>query len=98
MVRPLYILKYWITTKNIQTTMKKLFLLLAIAGVMASCGGEEKKSVEEQVKAYVNEMEAAVEAGDQEKFEKITEEMEAWYEGLSDADQAAAKKVMESMM
>ena len=98
MVRPLYLLKYWITTKNIQTTMKKLFLLLAIAGVMASCGGEEKKSVEEQAKAYINEMKAAAEAGDQEKFEKIAEESQAWYDGLSDADKAAADKVMNTMM
>lgn len=65
---------------------------------LAKAEAEKQVKIEEQAKAYVNEMKAAVEAGDMEKAQKIAEESEAWYYGLSDADRATADKVLESMM
>jgi antitoxin component HigA of HigAB toxin-antitoxin module len=58
--------------------MKKLFLVLALAGVMAACGGEEKKAANDP-KSLAKEV---FEAESDEAYEAAMEKVEA----LSDED------------
>lgn len=72
--------------------MKKILSVLALAMLLVACGGEKKKelTVEEQAKAYCEQAYEALQAGDMEKLMTIGEEVEKWYEGLSDEDKAKA--------
>ena len=63
--------------------MKKLFLLLALAGVMVACGGEKKDKATEK-----SLVEQAFEALKAEDFEAL-EALEAEYNKLSAEEQAA---------
>ena len=96
--------------------MKKFFVLMMVAAMSIACGGnnaekkegEVKLTVEQQVKDYEKQIEeltkqyeAAVEAGDFEKIEKLekkvaelAEEADKWYEGLSKEDKAKADEAM----
>ena len=70
--------------------------------------GEVKLTVEQQAKDYEKQMEdlekqamKAIEAGDEKKFEelekkaeKLMNEMEKWYESLSEEDQAKLAEAM----
>ena len=78
--------------------MKKLFLLLALAGVMVACGGEQKKdekkndATEQKAEAkapatmveFAEAMLAAAEAGDVEKYVELEAAYEKFAEGLKE--------------
>ena len=69
-------------------------ILVAAAMFMVACGnsGEKKQqTVEEKVVEYNEKMLKAMESGDEEAFEKILEEGEAWMESLSLKEQEAAE-------
>ena len=72
--------------------MKKLFLVLAMAGVMAACGGEEKKK--EDVKSLAKQTVEAVMSNDMEALDALEKKVEA----LSEADQEAFKAEVEKLM
>lgn len=79
--------------------MKKLFLILAATVVLFACGNGSKKkalTVEEQAVAYYERMMNA--DGDWDKMDALMEEIEKWYEGLSEEDQEKADAAMEKAM
>lgn len=79
--------------------MKKLFLILAATVVLFACGNGSKKkalTVEEQAVAYYEQMMNA--DGDWDKMDALMEEIEKWYEGLSEEDQEKADAAMEKAM
>ena len=79
--------------------MKKLFLILAATVVLFACGNGSKKkalTVEEQAVAYYEQMMNA--DGDWDKMEALMEEIEKWYDGLSEEDQEKADAAMEKAM
>ena len=65
-----------------------------MALLVVACG-EEKKSltVEEQAKAYCEQMIEAIQNNDEAKFESVVKESDAWYEKLSKEDQAKVDAV-----
>lgn len=73
--------------------MKKLFLVLALAGVMAACGGEEKKAANDP-KALAKEAFEAIQSEDVEALEALNEKFEA----LSEADQKAFDEELAKLM
>ena len=78
--------------------MKKLFLILAATVVLFACGNGSKKAmtVEEQAVAYYEQMMNA--DGDWDKMDALMEEIEKWYDGLSEEDQEKANAAMEKAM
>lgn len=72
--------------------MKKLFLILAAAAVLFSCG--HVMTVEEQTVSYVNKIMEAGNAGKHADVEKLAAEMGKWMQGLSQEEQAKAEKAM----
>lgn len=72
--------------------MKKLFLILAAAALLFSCG--HVMTVEEQTVSYVNKIMEAGNAGKHEDVEKLAAEMGKWMQGLSQEEQAKAEKAM----
>lgn len=87
--------------------MKKLFLLLAMAGVMVACGGnDEKKDGEEAKKEQTQKSaldiakEYAVKIQNAEtrgEARKIANEAKVWYAGLSEEDQKTADKIFSTV-
>lgn len=91
--------------------MKKLFLLLAMAGVMVACGGnDEKKDGEEAKKEQTQEQtqKSAVDVAKEYALKiqnaetrgearKIANEAKVWYAGLNEADQKAADKILSTV-
>lgn len=73
--------------------MKKFFViaLAAMSLTVVSC----KKSVEDQAKEYAEKVVDAFKSGDMAKIQTIGDEAEKWMAGLSEADQAKAKAIME---
>ena len=71
--------------------MKKLFVVLALAGVMAACGGNEKK---EDPKALAKQAFEALQNEDYEAFEAIGAKVEK----LSEAEQAEVEKELTKLM
>jgi len=79
--------------------MKKLFLILAATVVLFACSNGSKKkalTVEEQAVAYYEQMMNA--DGDWDKMDALMEEIEKWYDGLSEEDQEKANAAMEKAM
>ena len=84
--------------------MKKFFVLMMVAAMSIACGGnnaekkegEVKLTVEQQAKAYCDDMIKAIKADDEKKGMKIMEESDKWYQSLSEEDQMIADKVMAS--
>lgn len=72
--------------------MKKLFLILAAAAVLFSCG--HVMTVEEQTVSYVNKIMEAGKTGQPEEVEMLAVEMGKWMQSLSPEDQAKAEKAM----
>ncbi len=72
--------------------MKKLFLILAAAAVLFSCG--HVMTVEEQTLSYVNKIMEAGKTGQPEEVEMLAVEMGKWMQSLSPEDQAKAEKAM----
>jgi len=87
--------------------MKKLFLLLAMAGVMVACGGnDEKKDGEEAKKEQTQKSaldiakEYAVKIQNAEtrgEARKIANEAKVWYAGLNEEDQKTADKIFSTI-
>lgn len=87
--------------------MKKLFLLLAMAGVMVACGGnDEKKDGEEAKKEQTQKSaldiakEYAVKIQNAEtrgEARKIANEAKVWYAGLNEEDQKTADKIFSTV-
>lgn len=71
--------------------MKKLFLVLAMAGVMAACGGEEKK---DDAKSLAKQTFEAIQSEDVEALEALNKKFEA----LSEADQKAFEEELAKLM
>ena len=66
--------------------MKKMWMIAAVAcaALMVSCGGGEKKaSVEETAKAYMEKLNAAAVAQDEDKFKQLFDEVNNYGKGLS---------------
>lgn len=79
--------------------MKRLFLILAATLVLFACGNGSKKkalTVEEQAVAYYEQMMNA--DGDWDKMDALMEEIEKWYDSLSEEDQEKANAAMEKAM
>jgi hypothetical protein len=87
--------------------MKKLFLLLAMAGVMVACGGNDEKkdgekakkeqtqkSAVDVAKEYALKIQNAETRGE---ARKIANEAKVWYAGLNEADQKAADKILSTV-
>lgn len=87
--------------------MKKLFLLLAMAGIMVACGGnDEKKDGEEAKKEQTQKSaldiakEYAVKIQNAEtrgEARKIANEAKVWYAGLNEEDQKTADKIFSTV-
>lgn len=87
--------------------MKKLFLLLAMAGMMVACGGnDEKKDGEEAKKEQTQKSaldiakEYAVKIQNAEtrgEARKIANEAKVWYAGLNEEDQKTADKIFSTV-
>lgn len=87
--------------------MKKLFLLLAMAGIMVACGGnDEKKDGEEAKKEQTQKSaldiakEYAVKIQNAEtrgEARKIANEAKVWYAGLNEEDQKTADKIFSTI-
>lgn len=77
--------------------MKRLLAIMVAAAMLVACGGEKKKelTVEEQVKAYYEQMEKVSEGDDAEAALKLLTEIETWYNGLSEEDKAKADAAIE---
>jgi hypothetical protein len=82
--------------------MKKLFLLLAMAGIMVACGGNDEKKDEKGGAATVENMDttldklaASLEDDTPDNFIKIYKEMDKAYENASEADKKALTKARE---
>lgn len=75
--------------------MKKLFLLLAMAGIMVACGGneEEKETKKSAFDYYVDYMEAAAEE-DQEAYNKACE---AYEEATKDMSREETTELYDKM-
>lgn len=77
--------------------MKRLFLLLAMAGVMAACGGEDKKSEEAENKTafdyYVDYMKAAAE----DNQEAYNEAYKAYEEATKDMSREEENALFDKM-
>ena len=86
--------------------MKKMWLIAVIvcAALMVSCGGEKKGGADDvskdpivaKAQEFYKRASAINEA--QEKFEQISDRMGAYFENLSEEDQAKAKLLIESLM
>ena len=55
--------------------MKKLLILLALTGVMASCGGKTKKAEDAEQKTLAEQVYDAYKSGDQEKWGVLMDKM-----------------------
>lgn len=92
--------------------MKKLFLLLAMAGAMVACGGnDEKKDGEEAKKEQTQNEQTQKSALDIAKeyalkiqnaetrgeARKIANEAKVWYAGLNEEDQKTADKIFSTI-
>lgn len=77
--------------------MKKFFIvaLAAMSMTFVSCG---KKSVEDQAKAYAEQMIQMEESGDNSKYEALAKEIDEWGKSLSEEEKAKAEKVFEAAM
>ena len=73
--------------------MKKLFVVLALAGVMAACGGNEKKLSDAEVQEFANRI-IECEMTDSEDDDA---ELKAEFDKLSKEDQARVKAAYEKM-
>lgn len=74
--------------------MKKLFLLLAMAGIMVACGDDKKDEKKETPNAenigtYFDKLNDAIEAEDEEEFIEIYKEIDKATEDLSEEDEKA---------
>ena len=69
--------------------MKRLFAILAVALLVAACGGgkakSEPKTIEEQLYEYVGKMEAAAKLNNYDKAVKIYMDYEKWVGTLNEA-------------
>lgn len=76
--------------------MKKLLSFLAVALLVVACANEEKKplTVEEQAKAYVEDMIDALNEGNAEEFKAVGEAVEAWQAKLSEEDKTKAEEAV----
>ena len=65
--------------------MKKMWMIAAVAcaALMISCGGEKKASVEETAKAYMEKLNAAAVAQDEDKFKQLFDEVNNYGKSLS---------------
>lgn len=82
--------------------MKKLFLLLAMAGIMVACGGNDEKKDEnkgaatvENMDATLNKLAASLDEKTPDNFIKIYKDMDKAYESASEADKKAMVKARE---
>ena len=84
--------------------MKKILALIAALGLIMACGGnsgnsgKSKMTVEEKAIDYLEQVSEANENYDYETLEKVYKEMEVWYNGLSEEDQAKADAAAEKYM
>ena len=72
--------------------MKKLFLIFAMAIVVAACG---TKTVEEQAEAKLEQIVKTFEEGDAVKAGELLQDFATWGDGLSEEDQQKVAEVGE---
>lgn len=78
-------------------TMKKFLSILAVAMLLVACGQQQKKAeptVEQKAVEYAKQLIEIAENEDEAALLALAEEIDAWYESLSEEDRAKAEEAV----
>ena len=78
-------------------TMKKFLSILAVAMLLVACGQQQKKAeptVEQKAVEYAKQLIEIAENEDEAALLALAEEIDAWYESLSEEDKAKADEAV----